>query len=113
MEWFVLIINLFIPLLQLFAGWMMLYHPPKNINSFYGYRTTRSMRNLDTWNFAHRICGKLWMQMGAILFVVSTIVSFVFWGAFWTNIPLMIGQVFCLFYSIVPVEKALKDKFGV
>ena len=33
------------------CGWMMWKHCPKNIDGLVGYRTSRSMRNMDTWKF--------------------------------------------------------------
>lgn len=45
-----------IPLFLLSIHWMGIFltvHDPKNINGLIGYRTSRSMRNMDTWNFAH------------------------------------------------------------
>ena len=32
---------------------------PKEINSVFGYRTSMSMKNKDTWEFAHKYCGKV------------------------------------------------------
>ena len=29
---------------------------PRQVNSMFGYRTARSMKNEDTWKFAHRHC---------------------------------------------------------
>ena len=51
--------SLLIPLVMLFFGRRFLTKPPKSINSLYGYRTARSMKNQQTWDFAHRVCGKL------------------------------------------------------
>ena len=34
------------------------------INSVFGYRTERSMKNSDTWDFAHRYAGKIWLRLG-------------------------------------------------
>ena len=33
---------------------------PKEINEVFGYRTPMSMKNKDTWEFAHKYCGKIW-----------------------------------------------------
>lgn len=56
--------SLLIPLVMLFFGRRFLTKPPKSINSLYGYRTARSMKNQQTWDFAHRVCGKLWSRGG-------------------------------------------------
>ena len=46
--------DLMIPLIMIVFGKVFLKNPPKEINLIYGYRTGRSMKNKDTWNFAHR-----------------------------------------------------------
>ena len=45
MKVFDIIFTVLIPLVLLFAGWMMQFHPPKKQNAWIGYRTTRSMKN--------------------------------------------------------------------
>ena len=57
--WFMLISSLLIPALMITAGWFMWKRPPKKINSAIGYRTSRSMKNINTWQFAHHYCGRL------------------------------------------------------
>ena len=57
--WFMLICDMIIPIVMVIVGRMMWKHCPKNINGMSGYRTTRSMKNMDTWKFAHDYCGKL------------------------------------------------------
>ena len=47
---------LLIPGIMLYFGWRFLNKPPQNINSIYGYRTSRSMKNQQTWDFAHQVC---------------------------------------------------------
>lgn len=54
-----LVFDLLIPVVMIVAGRMMWKHPPKNINEVIGYRTGHSMKNMDTWKFAHNYCGKL------------------------------------------------------
>lgn len=46
--WFMIICDLVIPILMIFTGRMMWKHTPKNINGIIGYRTRRSMKNMDT-----------------------------------------------------------------
>ena len=62
--WFMLICDLIIPIVMIIAGRMMWKHCPKSINGIVGYRTNRSMKNMDTWKFAHEYCGKLWWKIG-------------------------------------------------
>ena len=56
--WFMLICDMIIPIVMVIVGRMMWKHCPKHINGMLGYRTTRSMKNMDTWKFAHDYCGK-------------------------------------------------------
>ena len=45
--WFMLICDLIIPVVMVISGRMMWKHCPKHINGMLGYRTTRSMKNMD------------------------------------------------------------------
>ena len=61
--WFTLISDLLIPLIMLIAGRMMWKHCPGTINMVYGYRTKRSMKNMDTGKFAHQYAAKIWWKL--------------------------------------------------
>ena len=56
--------NVAIALIMLISGKIFSNRAPKNINTFIGYRTTMSMKNRDTWEFAHKISGKLLWKCG-------------------------------------------------
>ena len=49
--WFMFCCDILIPVTMIACGWMMWKYCPKNINGLVGYRTSRSMRNMDTWKF--------------------------------------------------------------
>ena len=67
-----LVMVLVIPVLVLFIGRHFARKgAPEEINSLFGYRTTRSMQTWDTWTFAHAYIGKLWTMMGLIMIPVS------------------------------------------
>jgi len=53
---FMLINNLIVPAIMIGIGRIFVSHPPKKINGIYGYRTKRSMKNNETWRFAHHYC---------------------------------------------------------
>ena len=71
---FMLIMDLLIPFTMIGFGKMFLKKAPDQINYVFGYRTSMSMKNQDTWVFAHHYCGKIWYICGLILLVVSLIV---------------------------------------
>lgn len=55
----------------LIAGIVMVLYPPKKINSFYGYRTKRSMANQNNWDFAQQYSARLLIQVGFIIIVLG------------------------------------------
>ena len=72
--WFMLICDLIIPIAMVICGRMMWKHCPKHMNSMSGYRTTRSMKNMDTWKFANDYCGRLWWKIGWIMIIPSALI---------------------------------------
>ena len=57
---FMLIMDLLLPFTMIGFGRYFMKKAPKEINSVFGYRTSMSMKNKDTWEFAHKYCGKVW-----------------------------------------------------
>lgn len=115
--WFMFFCNLLIPVLMIVSGRMMWKHCPKKINGILGYRTARSMKNMDTWKFAHDYCGRLWWKAGWIQLIPSILVQIPFYRSS-DNIIGIVGTVICtvqcviLIASIFPTERALKKKFS-
>lgn len=112
----VFVCNLLVPLIMILAGWLMYRHPPEDINSVVGYRTSRSMKNLDTWRFAQHTCGKLWWKLGILVFLITLAVSLCFMQASekaWTIRAFAIegAQLVVMIGSIFQVEKALQAAF--
>ena len=56
--------NLLIPAVMLIAGRLFMKSAPREVNWIIGYRTVMSMKNRDTWQFAHEVVGKFWFQWG-------------------------------------------------
>ena len=114
---FMLVCNLLVPGIMLAAGWIMWKHPPKKINGLMGYRTRRSMKNMDTWKFAHAYCGKLWWKIGWGLLVISAVVFLFAADPASEQRTGSVGAVLCLvqcvilLVSIIPTERALKRNF--
>ncbi len=66
--------EMLIPLIMIIFGYVFAHKAPDKINWLYGYRTRRSMMNMDTWSYAHRYIGKLWQIMGFVILLVTVIV---------------------------------------
>ena len=114
--WFMLLCDLLIPAVMMLAGYMMRMHCPKQINRVVGYRTARSMKNMDTWKFAHDYCGRLWQRIGAFLLPLSVLIHIPFYRSDVKTIG-CVGSVFVtiqllvLAASLIPTERALKRTF--
>lgn len=113
---FLFVCNLMIPAIMMIFGYIFKDRGPKNINMICGYRTEMSMKNTDTWNFAHTYCAKVWRRIGIILLVSSVVISIInmslqedIMGIM--QIVLITIQVIILIASIFPVEKALREQF--
>ena len=113
---FMLLTDLLIPLTMIVFGKLFMTKAPKNINFVFGYRTTMSMKNKDTWEFAHKYCGKLWFKCGLVVLPLS-IVTLLFTFNKGTNLIGTVGGIICivqlipLIGSIFPTEAALKKTF--
>jgi len=110
---------LLIPAVMIFFGIKFQKEAPKNINWAYGYRSERSMKNRDTWVFAHKCIGGLWKIWGCVLLLSVVPMFFVFGkdpdtvGMF--CLPLVGVQLIAMIIPIFIVESKLKktfDKYG-
>lgn len=116
-EWLItLIIYLLIPLLMTGLGRLFLFHAPREINVIFGYRTKMSMKNKETWEFAHHYCGRIWFTYGIILLFLTLIIMFVSYGKAEDTVEtygiiLCILQLIGLIGVIYPTERALRKKF--
>ena len=70
---FMLAMDLLIPLAMIVIGRRFARKPPEKINEAFGYRTIRSMRSAESWDFAHRHFGRLWFLVGLVLLPLSAI----------------------------------------
>lgn len=113
---FMFIMALVIPMTMVGFGNLFLKRTPKDINSVYGYRTRRSMKNQDTWRFAHQYCGKLWYYSGLLFLPISAAALFLVIGKDKDTVGLAGGiveivQLFFLVGAIFPTGRALKKEF--
>jgi len=113
---YMVIIVLLIPITMLCFGKRFINKPPEDINCVFGYRTTMSMKNKDTWEFAHRYCGKIWYRCGLVMLPLSVIIMLFLIGDNHDIVGTAGGIICCvqlvpLIAAIVPTERALKREF--
>ncbi len=75
-----------------------------------------SMKNQDTWQFAHHFCGKLWYWMGLIMLPLSVVPMLLVFGREvdtigWVGTVICFVQVVPMVGAIVPTEMALRRTF--
>lgn len=112
---FMVVVLLITPLTMMGFGKCFIKSVPKEINMGFGYRTSMSMKNKETWQFAHNYCGKLWYNAGKILLLSVLTMVFVIGKDIDTignlGLIIMVVQMFFLICPIFPTERALKKNF--
>lgn len=108
--------NLLVPITMLCFGRNFIKGGPANINGTFGYRTSMSMKNKDTWKFAHEYCGRLWIKLGWITLLISIIAMAPVIGKDDDTVGYVGGfaciiQTFFLTVPIILTERALKRNF--
>lgn len=108
--------DLLIPGVMIGFGKEFQKNPPAEINPGYGYRTSMSMKNKLTWDFAQRCMGKVWYQWGRVLLVPSFVPLLLVLGRDVGAVG-VVGlavsgvQLAVMLGSILAVERTLKKNF--
>lgn len=105
----IVVLHIFTGSVVLAVGLLMKFLPPKKINSFYGYRTPRSMKNQLAWEEANSFSAKLLLWAGISTLFIQVVCYF----ALGEHISLLIQLGYYLAFvivSIVLTEKQLKAK---
>lgn len=84
------------------------FFPPKKINSFYGYRTGKSMKNQDIWDFANSFFLKQFLLYSAISLVAVLVLTFINPSITWQPMAIMLLS---LAVSVIKTEQALNNNF--
>ena len=113
---YMFIMDLLIPIIMILFGRAFLKKAPKEINYVFGYRTSRSMKNRDTWEFAHRYCGKIWLICGLALIPIVAGIMLCFIGADtktvgYVGAALLVFPLLLIILSVILTERALKNAF--
>lgn len=109
---FLLLMVLLTPAIMLIFGALWQTKPPKEVNGIYGYRTTRSMKSKEAWDYAHKYFGKLWIKSGVITMILSIIAMIIFHRNFENaSIIIILFQTIIICLAIIPTESSLKKHF--
>lgn len=117
MNYLALMITIFLlPLVMVICGMSYTKRGPKKITRLQGYRSKMSMKNRETWDFAHKNLGDMWFKLGAPLLAVTSVVSLLVFRETTKQITTWCCVIFViqLVIMVLPVaytEKALKENF--
>ncbi|MCL2593005.1 MAG: SdpI family protein [Defluviitaleaceae bacterium] len=106
-----------LPLFVLFFGIFAMKGGSKKIRWWAGYRTPMACKNIETWQFAHKFVGKIWVVFSLVL-IIATVVLVILLSretyAFenWLLPILSAGGIAVIvLLSIIPTEIVLKKNF--
>lgn len=113
---FMLAMALLIPGSMTLLGRSFANNPPGEINSGWGYRTVRSMKNRQTWEFAQRYSGRFWYRAGRPVLAVSLVWMVLLLGRDVGTVGrfgmILTGLQMVPFLAVIPAtERALKREF--
>ena len=113
---FTLVTVLLIPGCMLYFGRRFQQKPPERINSGYGYRSTRSMRSQEAWDFAQVYSGRFWSRASrptlalSLLWMLPLLGKGI--GKVGSSAIVLTGFQMLPFLSVIPAtERALKREF--
>lgn len=94
----------------LLGGLLMMRLPPRTINGWYGYRTSRSMSDQHAWDVSQPIAASLMLKCGAVMTLLSFFGCFFSLGAV-VDVCLALGiLLFAMFVIFAVTERALRDR---
>ncbi len=111
-----MITGLLLPTMLVGFGAVFRTHPPKTVNMAYGYRTSRSMKSQESWDFANRYWGNLVFRAGLVTegatLAVLSVGSLAAPDQMGNLSLVMVSlQMVLLFVSIPLTERQLKKRF--
>lgn len=111
---FASIMTMIMSLTMIGFGYLFIKRPPNEINSVIGYRTKMSTKNKETWKFAHKYSGKVWIMSGTFTAIISFLLIIAL-NNFKSYNQIMLGlfyiQIIILLLVIPLTELALRKNF--
>lgn len=113
----VFIIGVLLSILTI-LGVLLFNNPPKEINPWYGYRTSKSMKSKANWDFANKLAGKIIIRNSALLTPICFGIFFLSNSMFHKNINaikyaffICLGIIYISFLLLyIEVESKIKNK---
>lgn len=106
------IVSLILPLGIVLYGYLYKNVASNKLNYFFGYKTEKTQLSKETWEYANKRVGSIWMKLG-LVYTAIVIIMLTFFPSQRTK-PSFIVIALALIVSIVPfpiVQKELEEKF--
>ncbi|WP_020060336.1 SdpI family protein [Bacillus sp. 123MFChir2] len=100
-------ISLLIGIIFILSALLLKKYPPTDINAAFGYRTRRSMKNIELWNAGNKYSAEIMRQSGFLMIFIGSIISLTFRYPH-TIIALMTLMILLIIIMIFRVETKLK-----
>lgn len=116
MWWINVATNLIVPIMMILLGAYFMKAKLPEINPLFGYRTARSMKTIETWQFSNRLMGKYWYYLGWVLLGI-VIISALWLQGFDDNtigsysLIVLFVELVVMIIPIGFIEKELKKNF--
>ena len=104
-----------IPALMLLFGLVFWKTPSDKVDKWYGYRTKRALKSKEAYVFAQVRMGRIWAAASIPMAAATLAFVLIFRenGGFpQISLAVMGGQAGIMVLCMIPVELALKKKFG-
>lgn len=98
-------------LIYIITGQLVLRYPPKKINDFYGYRTSRSKKSQAHWDYAQKESSKYIFHSGYYCLLTCALFILFETGKAGIWIAIILTTLYP-FISVIQTGKALKKKFS-
>lgn len=106
------VISLILPLGLMLYGYLYKNVASKKISYFFGYKTARSQTSKETWEYANKRVGTMWMKLGGIYTLIVIILLLLFPAQ--REKPSIIVMAMAIVVSMIPfpiVQRELDEKF--
>lgn len=105
-----LLMNLLMGSIFFISGLISHFFPPKKINQWYGYRTTRSMKNQNNWDLAQQFSTQKMIKGSLVLILISffkIVIATTETTEVWIGV---LSSIAVVAYILLSTENELKKK---
>ncbi len=114
MKIFFLVCYVIVPIVMIVFGIIRRKGGPEKVSSLWAYRSAMSMKNKDTWNFAHTYLARKFLIWGVVAIIATVALLFTFYNSgkivFIMNVTITV-QIIFFFGAVISTEKALDRTF--